>query len=83
MWWPRKEAKITEEIANIKCMKMSVKACIATLRKDADSLSIDCENEKDMKVVMQLVVKSNSFRKTAIEKEITTKKCNYKSQKIS
>ena len=64
-------------------MKMSVKACSATLRKDADSLSIDCENEKDMKVVMQLVVKSNSFHKTAIEKEITTKKCNYKVRKLA
>ena len=35
-------------------MKLSVEACIATLRKNADSLSIECENEKDMKVVMQL-----------------------------
>ena len=52
-------------------MKMSVDAFIATLRKDADSLSTECENEKDMKVVMQLVVKSNSFRKSAIEKETT------------
>ena len=39
------------------------------IRKDAYSLSIECDNEKDMKVVMQLVVKSNLFRKTAIEKD--------------
>ena len=35
------------------------------------SQSIECENEKDVKFLMQLVVKSNSFHKTAIEKETT------------
>ena len=62
----KKRKSLSEEIANVKCMKMSVEDFIAALRNDADSLSIECENEKDMKVVMQLVVKSNSFRKTTI-----------------
>ena len=38
------------------------------MRKDADALSLECENKQDPVEIVKLV-KSNSFRKTAIEKE--------------
>ena len=38
------------------------------MRKDTDVLSLECENKQDPVEIVKLV-KSNSFRKTAIEKE--------------
>ena len=53
---------ISKSIAN-------VKPCVNTQCKDADALSLKCENKQDPVEKVKLVTKSNSFRKTAHEKE--------------
>ena len=53
----------------IECCKVTLESCVATLRKDADALSLEFENKQDPVEIVKLVIKSNSFRKTAIEKE--------------
>ena len=56
------------EIAKVKRSKVTLESCNTTLRKDADALSFECENKQDPVEIVKLSTKSNSFRKTAIEK---------------
>ena len=64
-----KKGKILiDEIANVKRIKVTLESCDTTLRKDPDVLSLKWENKQDPVEIVKLV-KSNSFRKTAIENE--------------
>lgn len=45
---------------------ITLESCVTTLRKYADALSLECEKKQDS---VELVTKSNLFRKTAIKKE--------------
>ena len=64
----KKRKVLIDEIANVKRSKVTLESCVTTLRKDADALSLECENKQDPVEIVKLF-KSNSFRKTAIEKE--------------
>ena len=64
----KKRKILIDEIANVKRCKVTLESCVTTLRKDADALSLECENKQDHVEIVK-AVKSNSFRKTAIEKE--------------
>ena len=64
----KKRKILIDEIANVKRSKVTLESCVTTLLKDADALSLECENKQDPVEIIKLV-KSNSFRKTAIEKE--------------
>ena len=65
-----KQKIFIDKIANVKCSKLTLESCVTTLCKDADALSLECENRLDPVELIKLVTKSNSFRKTAIEKEM-------------
>ena len=65
----KKRKIFIDEIANVKPSKVALESCVTTLRKDADALSLECENKQDPVEIVKLVTKSNLFRKTAIEKE--------------
>ena len=45
---------------------ITLESCVTTLLKYADALSLECEKKQDS---VELVTKSNLFRKTAIKKE--------------
>ena len=45
---------------------ITLESCVTTFRKYADALSLECEKKQDS---VELVTKSNLFRKTAIKKE--------------
>ena len=63
----KKRKILIDEIANVKRSKITLEFRVTTLRKDADALSLECENKQDPLEIVKLV-KSNSFTKTAIEK---------------
>ena len=64
----KKRKIFINEIANVKRSKVTLESCVATLHKDADGLSLECENNQNPVEIVKLI-KSYSFRKTAIEKE--------------
>ena len=65
----KKRKIFIDEIANVKSSKVALESSVTTLCKDADALSLESENKQDPVEIVKLVTKSNSFRKTAIEKE--------------
>ena len=65
----KKPKILIDEIANVKRSKVTLESCVTTFYKDANYISLECENKQDPVEIVKLVTKSNSFRKTAIEKE--------------
>ena len=61
----RKRKLIDEEIQVVKKKKDEVIKCIEVLKTDADKLSIEAEEKRNL----DLLTKANSFRKTILEKE--------------
>ena len=61
----RKRKLIDEEIQVVKKKKDEVTKCIEVLKTDADKLSIEAEEKRNL----DLLAKANSFRKTILEKE--------------
>ena len=61
----RKRKLIDEEIQVVKKKKDEVTKCIEVLKTDADKLSIEAEEKRNL----DLLTKANSFRKTILEKE--------------
>ena len=60
---------LCEEIADVKTQKLNLESCIGTLKKDTDALFLECDSKTNAKEVLEIVAKSNAFRKSAIEKE--------------
>ena len=58
-----------EEIADVKTQKLNLESCIGTLKKDTDALFLECDSKTNAKEALEIVAKSNAFRKSAIEKE--------------
>ena len=65
----KKRKILIDEIANNKRSKVLIESCVITLRRYADALCLKCENKQDPVEIIKVVTKSNSCRKTAIEKE--------------
>ena len=61
----RKRKLIDDEIQVVKKKKDEVTKCIEVLKTDADKLSIEAEEKRNL----DLLTKVNSFRKTILEKE--------------
>ena len=59
-----KRKLIDNEINDVKKRKLDLETCAETLKKDADKLSFDVEQKNDL----TLLIKANSFWKTATEK---------------
>ena len=59
-----KRKLIDDEINHLKKRKLDLETCIGTLKKNADKLSFETEQKNDL----TLLIKANSFRKTATEK---------------
>ena len=59
-----KRKLIDDEINDVKKTKLDVETCVETLQKDADKLFFEAEQKNDL----TLLIKPNSFRKTATEK---------------
>ena len=55
-----------------KKIKVELITRIATLKSDADAdaLALQCDSKMNAKKVLEIVTKSNAFRKSAIEKDI-------------
>ena len=65
----KKRKILIDETTNVKQSKVTLESCVTTLYKDADPLSLECENKQDPVEIVKLVTKSNSFRKIAIKKK--------------
>ena len=61
----RKRKLINEEIQVVKKKKDEVTKCIEVLKTDADKLSIEVEEKRNL----DLLAKANSFRKKILKKE--------------
>ena len=59
-----KRKLIDDEINDVKKRKLDLETCVETLKKDADKLSFEAEQKNDS----MLLIKGNSFWKTATEK---------------
>ena len=51
----KKRKVLIDEIANVKRSKVTLESCVTTLRKDADTLSLECESKQDPVEVVKLV----------------------------
>ena len=66
----KKRKILIDELANVKPSKVTLECCITTLRKDADALSLECENKQDPVKIVKPVTKCIPFsgKREAISK---------------
>ena len=70
-----KRKAIQEEIVAVKRKKTILEKTVVDLSKDADQYALDAENADEKEDIKLLLSKSNSFRRTANQKQEEIKEC--------